>query len=201
MALSFDDIKSMSLKKKIATVFVAFILFGALYFTYLYQPIAEKRWSLIDRLQTLEMKIAARRRVVAEIEKHKKDIEKLRKNLKIALAKLPDKKEIPPLLKAVSQAGTDVGLDFVLFQPVDPISKDFFAEIPVQITVEGLYQNIIAFCDAVAVLPRIVNITKIKIVPEKAGHESGYTLVTSCTLKTYMFIEDADEESQETENE
>jgi len=199
MALSVDDIKRMSLKKKIAAVLVAFILFGALYFTYLYQPIAEKRWSLADRLETLEMKIAARRRVAAEIEEHKKEIEKLRKNLQIALAKLPDKKEIPPLLKSVSQAGTDAGLDFVLFQPVDPISKDFFAEIPVQITVTGLYPNIIAFCDAVADLPRIVNITKIKIIPENAGHENEYRLVTSSTLKTYMFIEEADEESKDTE--
>jgi type IV pilus assembly protein PilO len=103
----------------------------------------------------------------------------------IAKMALPEKEEIPSLLASISQSGKDSGLEFLLFQPKPEVKKDFFAEIPVAISVSGGYHNVAMFFDKVANLSRIVNINNIALKPQKNGEE----LVTNCTAVTYKFVE------------
>jgi type IV pilus assembly protein PilO len=98
---------------------------------------------------------------------------------------LPEKKEIPSLLTAISRAGRDVGLEFLLFQPGAEVPKEFYAEIPVSINVVGPYQNIALFFDKVARLFRVVNINDIAM----GSKGSTRDLNTTCTAITYRFIE------------
>ena len=85
-------------------------------------------------------------------------------------------------------AGRDAGLDFLLFQPKPETAMEFYAEIPVDITVSGTYHQVAVFFDKVSNLPRIVNIRNIKMAP--AGQkESGGILTTACQAVTYKFIE------------
>jgi type IV pilus assembly protein PilO len=62
-----------------------------------------------------------------------------------ALNLLPNTKEIPALLKTVTQLGTDSQLEFVLFSPQRERPKDFYMEIPVSIQVSGSYHNVAVF--------------------------------------------------------
>jgi type IV pilus assembly protein PilO len=99
--------------------------------------------------------------------------------------KLPEKKEIPSLLSSISQSGRDAGLEFLLFEPRGEQTKEFYAEIPVSIIVEGNYHKTALFFDKVARLHRIVNIDDIKMIAAKESDE----LRTSCTAVTYRFVE------------
>jgi type IV pilus assembly protein PilO len=103
---------------------------------------------------------------------------------------LPEKEEIPSLLAGISQAGKDAGLDFLLFQPKPESPKDFYAEIPVDISVSGSYHQVAVFLDKVANLPRIVNIRDIKMALQSKQGESN-ELTTVCQAVTYKFIEQA----------
>jgi len=82
---------------------------------------------------------------------------------------LPDKKEIPSLLTSISEAGKEAGLEFLLFQPISEINKDFYAEIPVSIKVAGNYHNVGLFFDNVSRLFRIVNIKDIVMTLQPTG--------------------------------
>ncbi len=104
---------------------------------------------------------------------------------KVVMKKLPEKKEIPSLLSSVSRSGRDAGLEFILFQPKPERNKDFYAEIPVSITVKGNYHNVALFFDKVARLSRIVNIDDINMTTAKDPNN----LKTSCTAVTYRFVE------------
>ena len=80
---------------------------------------------------------------------------------------LPEKEEIPSLLAGISQVGKDAGLEFSsLSSPSRRTRKDFYAEIPVDISVSGSYHQVAVFMDKVANLPRIVNIRNIKMTPQ-----------------------------------
>jgi type IV pilus assembly protein PilO len=98
---------------------------------------------------------------------------------------LPNKKEIPGLLISISQSGHDCGLEFLLFQPQNEIPKDFYAEIPVSITVTGGYHNLGQFLSKVASLSRVVNIQNLSLRPEK----DATVLKTTCTAVTYRFTD------------
>lgn len=81
-----------------------------------------------------------------------------------------------------------------------PEPEPFYEEIPVKVTVTGNFQNVVSFFEKVAKLPRIVNISDISIGDRKDIKGRGYLLTTSCTVKTYMFV-DKQEKTSEKKNE
>jgi len=196
MAIGLDDIKKLSLGKKLMIGLGLLLLLGYFYWFYLLQPAFEKKAKLGEDLENINRQIVTSQQVAGQIEQHKKEIAKLEETLQIILAKLPEQKEIPHLLTSVSEAGRDAGLDFVLFEPIAPVPKEFYAEIPVKITVEGKYNDIAVFFDSVANLPRIANITDVEI---KRGKKSARKdiLKADCSMKIYMFLEETNEKPDE----
>ena len=104
---------------------------------------------------------------------------------KTAMRALPEREEIPSLLTSISRSGQDAGLEFLLFQPKSEVRKEFYAEIPVEMSVKGGYHDLAVFFDKVARLSRIVNIRNISM--KRAG--DTLDLNTSCTAVTYKFVE------------
>ena len=88
-------------------------------------------------------------------------LESVKRDLEIKKAQLPDKKEIPQLLTTISSLGKESGLNFLLFRPKPEVPKEFYAEIPVEIQVEGSYHEVASFFSRVGNLDRIVNITNV----------------------------------------
>jgi type IV pilus assembly protein PilO len=101
-----------------------------------------------------------------------------------ALKLLPDKKEIPTLLRTITQLGSDSDLEFRLFQPQKEREQNFYMEIPVSIEVSGTYHNVGVFFDKVGRMDRIVNILNVVMKPVTAR---STTLVTRCDAVTYRF--------------
>ena len=106
-----------------------------------------------------------------------------------ALKLLPNTKEIPSLLKSITQLGTDSHLEFLLFSPQRERPQDFFMEIPVSIEVSGTYHNVAVFFDKVGQMERIVNILNVSMTPQK---ERSTTLTTRCDAVTYRFKGETD---------
>ena len=103
---------------------------------------------------------------------------------KEALKLLPDSKEIPSLLKTVTQLGTDSDLEFRLFSPQRERARGFYLEIPVSIVVAGTYHNVALFFDRVGRMERIMNILNVSMKPAKAR---STMLITRCQAVTYRF--------------
>ena len=74
-------------------------------------------------------------------------------------------------------------------KPATPEFDPFYEEIPVGVTVTGSFQNILYFFEKVARLPRIINISDITMGDRKDVKGRGYVITTSCTIKTYMFVD------------
>lgn len=189
MPVTVEDIKRMPNKYKVILVLFVLLLIGYFYYFFFFQAILDNKSKLEERLSSLQKQIQAKELVARQIKKHKKELAELRENLVLALARLPEQKEIPGLLTSVSQAGIKTGLEFLLFQPASPVSKDFYAEIPVKIVIVGSYRDIAHFFVSVADLPRIVNIKNISIQRGRNVAEGKNLLTVNCFIKTYMFLE------------
>jgi type IV pilus assembly protein PilO len=190
MPVTAEDFKRMPNKYKVILLLFVLLLIGYFYYFFFFQAILDSKGKLEERLGNLQKQIQAKELVAGQIKKHKKELAELRENLVLALARLPEQKEIPGLLTSVSQAGIKTGLQFLLFQPASPVSKDFYAEIPVKIAIVGSYCDIAHFFVSVADLPRIVNIKNISIQRGKSAAEDKKNLLTvNCFIKTYMFLE------------
>jgi type IV pilus assembly protein PilO len=108
--------------------------------------------------------------------------------LRVAMRLLPETREIPELLTQISQLGLNAGLEFRLFKPESEKRADFYAEVPVSLTILGKFHDVARFFDHLSKLSRIVNVTDIKITVPK-GSEAEPKLSTSCLLTTFRFLE------------
>jgi type IV pilus assembly protein PilO len=74
----------------------------------------------------------------------------------------------------------------------NPQEEQFYEEIPVKVSITGSFHSTVTFFEKVAKLPRIVNIEDISM-SEMKDIRRGRLNVTSCVIKTYMFLEKMDE--------
>ncbi|MBR9984412.1 MAG: type 4a pilus biogenesis protein PilO [Desulfosarcina sp.] len=166
---------------------VLILLIGAfVYFSYL--PKLKKIDQLKANLTKIEKELEIAKTNARQLNEFRKKMQDAEEQFKIVMRALPENEEIPTLLTGISKAGTDSGLNFILFQPKPDETKDFYAEIPVAMTVTGDYHGVATFFESVAGLNRIVNIRNIDMKPEK----ESTNLTTTCTAVTYKFIEASD---------
>jgi type IV pilus assembly protein PilO len=166
---------------------VLILLIGAfVYFSYL--PKFKKIDQLKANLTKIEKELEIAKNNARQLNEFRKKMQDAEEQFKIVMRALPENEEIPTLLTGISKAGTDSGLNFILFQPKPDETKDFYAEIPVAMTVTGDYHGVATFFESVAGLNRIVNIRNIDMKPDK----ESTNLTTTCTAVTYKFIEASD---------
>jgi len=91
------------------------------------------------------------------------EVEHLDRELKYAITVLPDKKEIPSLLKKLSEEAEKFGLEVYYFEPQAESIKGFIAAVPVAIKLKGSFHEILSFFDSVNKFARIVNISDIQM--------------------------------------
>ena len=101
---------------------------------------------------------------------------------------LPGKAEMDALLSDINQAGLGRGLQFELFRPGQMQVKDYYAELPISIRVNGRYHDIGSFAADVANLSRIVTLQNVSIAPASAKDTSG-NLSMEATARTYRYLD------------
>ena len=180
-----DKIGKLSKLYRVLICFGIFLVLFGPFFYFSYQPKVDKITELKTEQETLETRVARAKAKARQLKHFQDKLVKAETEFKMAVKKLPEKKEIPSLLSSISQSGRDAGLEFLLFEPRGEQTREFYAEIPVSIIVAGNYHKTALFFDKVARLHRIVNIDDIKMASEKGSGE----LRTSCTAVTYRFVE------------
>ena len=140
----------------------------------------------VELRRTFETKVAK----AANLEELKEQLEEMRRTFGTLLRQLPSKTEIPAVIVVISQTALSSGLEVKLFKPGDEVEKEFYAEKPLQLTLQGDYHQFGIFASEVAELPRIVTLHNINLTP--GGEESFMTMNAIAT--TYRYLNDDDEE-------
>jgi type IV pilus assembly protein PilO len=124
------------------------------------------------------------RAVAASLARFKQEAQALRTKLEAAKERLPSEKEIPGLYRQVSDLAFQSGLSVSLFQPKDPATKDIYQEVPISINAEAAYHQLGSFFDRLSRLPRILNLTDLKLagITRATG-----TVRADLILTTYVF--------------
>ncbi len=187
MAPVFKWAGALTKLQRILIFVVTFAVIGGGYWFLFYQPKHEALEKAKKEYAEKQQKLKRYKVTAAQLPKFEKKLEAVRETLNLAITALPDKKELPSLITGISRAGSDSGLEFLLFQPKPEVKKEFYAEIPVQMDVTGGFHQIANFFDKVSRLYRIVNVENVKIKRNKNSSD----LRTSCVAVTYMFVKEA----------
>lgn len=123
MAITFNDIKKMSLQAKVLAAILIILIIGYLDWSYFLSSAIKEKESRNEQLATMHEKIKEKEKIAKQIDQYMADVAALKVNYKTALQKLPDQLEIPALFHSVALAGKEAGIEFLLFEPKAPVPK------------------------------------------------------------------------------
>src|SRR5215468_12739432 len=138
--------------------------------------------------QALRAQFREKHAKAVNLELYKQQLKDIERSFGALLRQLPGKTEVPSLLVDISQTGLAAGLQEKLFQPQAEQKKDFYAELPIKITLTGSYHEFGEFVSGIAALPRIVTLHNIEI---KSANKDAYDQLTlDLTAKTYRYLDE-----------
>jgi len=120
------------------------------------------------------------------LEAYREQMEEMKVIFSSMLKQLPRKSEVADLLVDISSSGLVNGLEFELFKPEGENPIDFYAELPIQITVTGTFHQFGEFVSAVAALPRIVTMHDLTLSPLA---KEPKMMTMQITAKTYRYFD------------
>ena len=179
------------------------VLLAGLFWQFLYSPLSTEREELGSKVDGLRSKVIQETRIANDLPRFRAAVRDLEEKFKIALRELPEKREIPELLQSISGLARDAGLEVTLFQPKPEVPKDFYAEVPVAINVEGTYHQLLTFFDEVGHLTRVVNLSEIAswqpffrdtgMIKELADYVTGAMPIrASATATTFRYLDESE---------
>lgn len=136
--------------------------------------------------ETLKQQYLEKKRQAVNLDLYIQQLAEIDRSFGALLKQLPNKSEIEALLIEVNQAGLGRGLQFELFRPGQEQIKDFYAELPIVVKINGSYHDFGAFAADIAKLPRIVTLNNISIAPAK----DGGVLSLDATTKTFRYLDE-----------
>lgn len=187
-----DKFNSVPLGQKVlGLILLMFMLGGGAYMGLLsptYDAIAAQQ-SQVQALQREKESLDQLKRNRAQV---LAQLETLKRQLLIAQEKLPKDAEIPSLLQRIHNQAKTAGLEILEFQRNNDVQKDFYVEIPVNMKLEGTYDELANFFFYVGRMTRIVNVQDIGLVRLKKGLVAEGGLSVTARATTFRFKTEAE---------
>jgi type IV pilus assembly protein PilO len=173
---------------------VVFLFFFTSFLPFFYPPREAQVKALRERVAKLTTEVEQAKRTAANLPRLEKEMEALHVKWELATKLLPPEKEVAALLRKVTVAGTQAGIEFLLFEPSTPAPQTFYTEHPVSVKVRGGYHDFGTFLSRLANMTRIVNVTNMDLhglaenrdAPRRDGRrERGDTVEAAMTVTAY----------------
>lgn len=144
---------------------------------------------LLERRETEEQQLrqdwAAKKRLAVNLHEYRRQLEETDRQFGALLKQLPNRAEMDSLLADINQAGLGRGLSFELFKPGVDVVKDFYAEMPIAVSIVGEYDDFGAFASDVAQMPRIVTLSDMALTRLEEGR-----LKLEAKAVTYRYLDE-----------
>jgi type IV pilus assembly protein PilO len=189
-------LKIKAIYKLIFSVVFGMLVFGALFY-FLILPQFEEKQVLAEEYAKIKVNLDKMQAIAKNIDKYKKEYARLQEVMEVALKQLPETKDIPNLLRNVSNVGSETRVKVRLFQPKAMAAKEFYAELPFEIRYSGPFHNIAYFFDGLRKLDRIIAFDSFAITaPARGDLGASVVLEGTGTALTYVYVKGKKKEEE-----
>lgn len=202
------DFKDPQVQKTIIVVIllaiVGYVYFFSAFLPFFFHPMKSKIETMSSEYEKMSAELEKARKTVGKLAQLEQEYNRLHEKWISAQSLLPQEREVAELLRKVTRAGNQAGIDFLLFQPQQPIPREFITENPVKVCVQGEYHQVGVFMSKVANLDRIINVSSLRITPmEQRSKDKGkivrtYTIEAEMTMTAYTLMEGGDVTNEDT---
>lgn len=180
------DLKSPAVQKFLLSIILSAAILGAFFFTR-YMPFTYP--SQRDHLATLKAdyekkstELARARATVSDLPRFEAEYEHLHQRWAMAAELLPTDRQMPTLLRKITLAAQQTGVEFVVFRPEGLKAQEHYTEMPLAISVYGDYHKIGSFVAELANMRRIVTVANLHL---KAHDEDAGSTAAEFTASAY----------------
>ena len=155
-----------------------------MWFRNLNQEIANKR----TELEGLNTEITKGRAAERKLSQFREEVKRLELELSKLLQILPSKRNTEELIKRIETLTRQGDFTLKTFKPGDFVQKDFYAEWPITVAIDGTYHNLALFFDRMSRFSRIVNVEDLKV--GSLNDTPGKSIQSTFTAKTFIYTGD-----------
>jgi Tfp pilus assembly protein PilO len=155
-----------------------------LWFKNLNAEIAGKKTELAKLQEEIQKGRAAERKLA----QFREEVKRLELELSKLLQILPSKRNTEELIKRIETLTRQGDFTLKKFTPGDFIPKEFYAEWPIDIQVDGTYHNLALFFDRMSRFSRIINVEDMKLLG--VDNLPGKSISANFTAKTFIYTGD-----------
>lgn len=117
-------------------------------------------------------------------------LKKAKEKKKAFRGMLPDDPELSMLIKDIK--GKLSGLNLVEYARLEEVSERIYARIPLDITVEGSFHQLLKFLHEISILPRIIKVSGIKLLQPKRS-EGKTVMRVAFRVSTFRYLTTAEQ--------
>ena len=191
MSEFLDKLEARPTSHKVFGWFISLALLSAVFWFNFYKGKSTELNELQERENRQQDSILALRKKARMLPELRKEIAGLDSKLEEVLIQLPERKKKKNLLASIDSLAKDTGLEVIKFNPQPEIIRDFYAEVPTYIEVEGTFHELATFFDEVGKLARIVNIDRVTI-DINTETKTEVFVRSSCYVTSYRFLDESE---------
>ena len=188
MALDFKDLGKLKWYYQVVIVAgTCGALLGLFWYQYL-APLNDDIQSRTKTLTDLQVVIAKSLQQQKQLAQIKREAQELQAKLDMLKTILPQEKETDQIFRSVQQQATTSALRILRVAPRAVLDHEVYTEWPIDMQITGTYHNVGMFLDKIRQLPRIVNITGLRIGVRNAQGDQAATSSIDATYVATTFV-------------
>ena len=163
------------------------VVAGAVHYAW-FRPLNAQIRDKRTQLEGLQQEIQKGRAAERKLAQFREEVRRLEIELAKLLQVLPSRRNTEELIKRIETLTRQGDFTLKKFTPQDFIPKEFYAEWPIDIALDGTYHNLALFFDRMSRFSRIINVEALKIselsgVPQKS-------ISATFVAKTFIYTGD-----------
>lgn len=165
---------------KFALTFLCLLIIGGAYVIFLYDDLSTQ----IETARGKELNLRAQLKKAEESkEQYQKDLAEKIKGEQAGREQkkmLPDDPETPAFLSSIQGAAIVAGVNLNSWSPMEQTPQEFYAKVPMKLTLSGKFHQVIKFFYNVGQLDRITNIENIQMKAVKVKNSPDISVNVEC---------------------
>jgi type IV pilus assembly protein PilO len=172
-------------------IFIAVVGGGYVYFSYLLNPTLQRIKERDAKLRDLVSQIENAERQARRLPQLQAEYAQLQGQLADMEKQLPKEKDVPGILRMVTQEATGQNLGFVSLKPNEPKRdpSNYFDVLEFEVQMTGSLQSFVRFMASLGQQDRIFQFERLSLTSANQGDTSGLiNLNINFSLKTYAYV-------------
>jgi len=183
------DFKNPAVQKAFLYVVAGGSLLSVFFFTHFvpfgYPNQHEKTEALKSEYEKKATELSRARATVADLPRFEAEYARQHDRWASAAEKLPTERQLPVLMRKITLAAQQNGVNFMSFRPAGAKQEDHYTETPIQLSIFGNYHQIGAFMADLANMRRIVNVSNVQLKTSTQSKGVATTTAANLTASAY----------------